>query len=97
MHQFSLGLRADLLGKNIRVSNIEPGMAHTNFSNVRFSGDQRRSDALYEGTQPLTGEDIAETIYWVTQMPAHVNINTVELMPLCQAWGPLSVDKTMVE
>jgi 3-hydroxy acid dehydrogenase/malonic semialdehyde reductase len=95
VQQFSRNLRCDLLGKNIRVSNIEPGMADTNFSLTRFSGDQEKADKVYDGTQPLTAEDIAETIYWVCSVPKHVNINTLELMPTCQAWSPFAVNREM--
>lgn len=95
VQQFSRNLRCDLLGKNIRVSNIEPGMADTNFSLTRFSGDQEKADKVYDGTQPLRAEDIAETIFWVCSVPKHVNINTLELMPTCQAWSPFAVNREM--
>ncbi len=90
---FSRNLRAELLGKQIRVTNIEPGLAETEFSIVRFKGDEKRAAKVYEGMQALTGEDIAETVYWVTSLPPHVNINRVEVMPTSQAWGPLAVKK----
>ncbi|MES2683003.1 MAG: SDR family oxidoreductase [Pseudomonadota bacterium] len=94
VHQFSLNLRADLLGSPVRVSNIEPGLCGgTEFSTVRFHGDQSKADKVYENTQPLTAEDIAETVYWVATLPAHVNINTVQMMPVCQANGPLAVHR----
>lgn len=93
---FSRGLRADLLGKNIRVSNIDPGLAQTNFSNVRFKGDKARAADVYESTKPLTAVDIAEAVYWVTTVPEHVNINAMEIMPVCQAWAGLSVSKDML-
>ncbi len=93
VQQFSRTLRADLLGKQIRVSNIDPGMAETNFSNVRMKGDDAKADAVYLGTKPLVAEDIAEIVYWVTTVPSHVNINSLEVMPVCQAWGPLSIDR----
>ncbi|MEX2335311.1 MAG: SDR family NAD(P)-dependent oxidoreductase, partial [Pseudohongiella sp.] len=89
VQQFSRELRADLLGKNIKVSNIEPGLAETEFSLVRFKQDQSKADTVYDGTQPLTAHDIADIIYWVCSVPPHVNINAMEIMPLCQAWGPL--------
>ncbi len=92
---FSRGLRADLLGKHVRVTNIEPGMAETNFSNVRFDGDESRAQKVYAGTKPLQAEDIADIIFWVNSMPAHVNINSLEVMPLCQSWSALAVDRTM--
>ena len=91
--QFTLNLRADLLGKNIRVTSIEPGMCETEFSNVRFDGNQEKARAVYEGMQPLTADDIANTILWTMTQPAHVNINRVEIMPLKQAFSPFAVDR----
>jgi 3-hydroxy acid dehydrogenase/malonic semialdehyde reductase len=91
--QFSRNLRADLLGKNIRVTDVEPGLAETEFSVVRFKGDQERADKVYTGTQPLTGVDIAEIVHWVVSLPAHVNVNSVEVMPTGQAWGPLAIHR----
>lgn len=93
VQQFSRGLKADLLGTNIRVTNIEPGMADTNFSKTRFKGNQDKADNVYAGTQPMTAEDIAETVYWAHSMPAHVNITNVEMMPVCQAWGSWAVHR----
>lgn len=95
VQNFSRGLRADLLGKQVRVSNIEPGMAETNFSNTRFKGDHDKAAQVYADTQPLSGEDVADIIAWVVSTPAHVNINTLEVMPTCQAWGALPVDRSM--
>ncbi|MDP3518076.1 MAG: SDR family oxidoreductase [Pseudohongiella sp.] len=95
VQMFSRELRADLLGKKIKVSNIDPGMAETEFSLVRFDQAKDKADKVYEGTKPLSAEDIAEIIFWVCSTPAHVNINTLEVMPVCQAWGPLKVDRTM--
>ncbi len=90
--QFSLNLRADLVGKNVRVTNIEPGMVDgSEFSQVRFHGDEGKAAAVYAGTQSLTPEDIAETVAWLVSLPPHVNVNTLELMPTCQASGPLAV------
>lgn len=91
--QFSLNLRADLLGKNIRISNIEPGMAETEFSVVRFAGDRNKADNIYAGMQPLTADDIAETILWTLCRPAHVNINRIEIMPTQQAFSPFAVSR----
>ena len=89
---FSLNLRADLLGTNIRVTDVEPGMAGgSEFSTVRFGGDAQRAAKVYEGAEPLLPEDIADAVYWIATRPAHVNINTIELMPTCQAFGPLAV------
>ncbi len=96
VQQFSRGLRADLLGKNIRVTNIDPGLAETNFSNVRFKNDNASASKVYENTQPLLAGDIADIIYWVSTVPGHININTLEVMPVCQAWGALSVDRSMM-
>lgn len=92
VRQFSLNLRADLVGRGVRVTDLEPGMCGgTEFSTVRFHGDAEKAAKVYEGTQPITAEDIAEAVFWVTTLPAHVNINTMELMPTCQAPGPLQV------
>jgi len=91
--QFSLNLRADLLGKNIRVTNIEPGMAETEFSIVRFSGDKNKAADIYAGMQPLTADDIAQTVLWTISRPAHVNINRVEIMPTQQAFSPFAVSR----
>lgn len=95
VQNFSRALRADLIGKRVRVTNIEPGMAQTNFSNVRFDGDTERAEKVYAGTKPLTAEDIAEIIYWVNSVPDHVNVNTLEVMPVCQAWSALTVNRDM--
>lgn len=95
VQMFSRELRADLLGQQIRVTNIDPGLAQTEFSDVRFKQDKQKADTVYEDTQPLTAEDVADIIHWVTSVPKHVNINTLEVMPVCQAWGPLSVDREM--
>lgn len=91
--QFSLNLRADLLGKNIRVTSIEPGMCDTEFSTVRFGGDKNKADNVYAGMQPLTAEDIANTIYWCITQPAHVNVNRLEIMPVMQAFSPFAVKR----
>ncbi|MEM9102409.1 MAG: SDR family oxidoreductase [Pseudomonadota bacterium] len=91
VQQFSRNLLADVLGSKIKVTNLEPGLAESEFSLVRFKGQQEKADAVYKGVEPLTPKDIAETIYWVTQQPEHVNINSMEIMPVCQAWGALAV------
>jgi len=88
VQQFSRNLRADLLGTRVRVTNIEPGMAETEFSRVRYKGDTDKADQVYRGLEPLHPEDIAEIIVWSVQRPAHVNINTLEVMSIHQAWGP---------
>jgi len=91
VHQFSLALRSDLHGTGVRVTCVEPGMADTEFSQVRFGGDKDKADATYAGMQPLTDDDIAESIYWAATLPPHVNINTIELMPTQQSFGPFQV------
>lgn len=91
VHQFSLGLRADLVGSMVRVTCVEPGMTDTEFSEVRFAGDRAKADAVYAGTTPMTGADIARVIGDVLALPPHVNVNTIELMPVCQAFGPFAV------
>ena len=92
--QFSLNLRADLIGSHVRVTDIEPGLCGgTEFSHVRFKGDSEKAAAMYAGTTPLTAEDIAEAVSWVLHLPPHVNINRMEMMPTCQASGPLAVKR----
>ena len=92
--QFSLNLRADLVGKNIRVTDLEPGMCSgSEFSRIRFGGDEQKAAAVYAGTQSLTPEDIAEAASWVISLPAHMNINRMEMMPTCQATGPFAVKR----
>ena len=92
--QFSLNLRADLLGTNVRVSNVEPGLCGgTEFSNIRYHGDDAKAAALYENVDYLTPEDIAETVLWIAERPAHMNINRIEIMPVAQASGGLAVKK----
>ena len=93
VRQFSLNLRADLLGSRVRVTNIEPGLAESEFSLVRFKGQSDKAAQVYAGTQPLQSEDIAELVYWVATRPAHVNINAVELMPVCQAFAPFAISR----
>lgn len=93
VEQFSNNLRADLHGTGVRVSNVEPGMAESEFSVVRFQGDQKKADAVYEGTEPLTPKDIAEIVYWIADRPSHVNINRVEVMPVCQSWNPFAIHR----
>jgi 3-hydroxy acid dehydrogenase/malonic semialdehyde reductase len=93
VRQFSLNLRADLIGTFVRVTDLEPGMVGgSEFSNVRF-GDDARAAAVYAGIQPLTPEDIAEAVAWTVNLPPHVNINRIEMMPTCQASGPLAVKR----
>ncbi|HEX8124370.1 MAG TPA: SDR family NAD(P)-dependent oxidoreductase [Allosphingosinicella sp.] len=91
VRQFSLDLRCDLHGTGVRVTSIEPGMAETEFTLVRNGGDQSASDNLYRGVNPMTAEDIAETIFWVATLPPHLNINTLELMPVSQSFAGFQV------
>jgi serine 3-dehydrogenase len=93
VRQFSLGLRCDLAGTGVRVTSIEPGMVETEFTLVRNGGDQAASDALYANMDPMTAEDIAETIWWVANLPSHVNINALELMPTNQSWAGFAVER----
>jgi serine 3-dehydrogenase (NADP+) len=87
VRQFSLDLRCDLAGTGVRVTSVEPGMAETEFTLVRTGGDQAASDALYANMEPMTGEDIAETIWWIANLPPHLNINAIELMPTSQSFA----------
>ncbi len=88
--QFALNLRADVLGSNVRVTNVEPGLAETEFSLVRFKGDKAKAAKPYEGIASLTAEDVAETVYWTATLPRRVNVNRVSLMPVMQAFGPFA-------
>ncbi len=91
--QFSLNLRSDLHGTGVRVTSIEPGLAETEFTLVRTSGDQGASDKLYEGAHPITGEDIAETVWWVANLPPHLNINRLEVMPVSQSFAGFQIHR----
>jgi serine 3-dehydrogenase len=91
--QFSLGLRADLHGTGVRVTSVEPGMAQTEFTLVRTGGDQAASDKLYAGAQPITAGDIAETLWWIANLPAHLNVNRIELMPVSQSFAGFQVHR----
>ncbi|HBS79211.1 MAG: NAD(P)-dependent oxidoreductase [Pseudomonas sp.] len=93
VEQFSYNLRCDLLGTGVRVTDIAPGMAETEFTLVRTKGNQDASDKLYRGTTPLTAEDIAEQIFYVATLPDHININRLEVMPTRQAWSPFNIDR----
>ena len=93
VRQFSLNLRADLLGTKIRVTSIEPGMADTEFSVVRFKGDQSSADKVYAGVNAMTADDVALVCEGILKLPAHINVNTLELMPVQQAFGPFAVDR----
>ncbi len=92
--QFTLNLRADLVGTGVRATNIAPGLAGgTEFSNVRMKGNDAAAAKVYEGTVPLNADDIAETAYWVATLPAHVNINYIEMMPTCQGFSPFTIKR----
>jgi 3-hydroxy acid dehydrogenase/malonic semialdehyde reductase len=94
VRQFSMNLRADLLGSRVRVTSVEPGMVGgSEFSLVRFGGDKEKVEKLYKGADPLTPEDVAEAVYWVATLPARVNINIIEMMPVTQTFGPLPVHR----
>jgi 3-hydroxy acid dehydrogenase / malonic semialdehyde reductase len=93
VEQLSLNLRADLAGKRIRVTSIEPGMAETEFSLVRFKGDEDRARSVYQGFPPLTAADVAEAIFWCATLPEHVNVNRLELMSVMQSFAGFSVKR----
>jgi len=94
VHQFSLNLRSDLHGTGVRVTCVEPGMAGgTEFSTVRFDGDQDRARAVYAGVEALGPEDVAESVHWVASLPAHVNVNTIELMAVAQSFAPFQIHR----
>jgi NADP-dependent 3-hydroxy acid dehydrogenase YdfG len=92
VHQFSLNLRADLVGSGVRVTCVEPGMAETEFSLVRLK-DAEKARAVYQGVTPLSAADVADAIHWVVTRPPHVNVNVLELMPEQQAFSPLAVKR----
>jgi serine 3-dehydrogenase len=92
--QFSLNLRSDLHGTGVRVAAIEPGMIETEFTLVRTGGDKAASDALYKGMNPMTPEDLAETLFWIATLPPHININTIELMPVSQSFAGFQVARS---
>ena len=93
VNQFSLDLRCDLHGTGVRVTSIEPGMAETEFTIVRTGGDKDASDKLYAGVRPMTADDIADTIWWIANLPPHLNINAIELMPVNQSWAGFAVHR----
>jgi NADP-dependent 3-hydroxy acid dehydrogenase YdfG len=93
VRQFSLNLRADLIGTKVRVTSIEPGMADTEFSVVRFKGDQASADKVYAGVHAMSADDVALVCESVLKLPAHINVNTLEIMPVQQAFGPFAVDR----
>ncbi|WP_329742082.1 SDR family NAD(P)-dependent oxidoreductase [Dyella sp. A6] len=91
--QFSLGLRTDLHGTGVRVTSVEPGMAETEFTLVRTGGDQAASDKLYAGSHPITADDIAGTLWWIANLPPHLNVNRIEVMPVSQSAAGLQVHR----
>ena len=93
VRQFTLDLRCDLAGTGVRLTSIEPGMVETEFTVVRNGGDQAASNAFYAGVDPITPDDIASTILWVATLPPHLNINTLELMPVNQSWAGFAVHR----
>ena len=93
VHQFSLDLRCDLAGTGVRVTSVEPGMAETEFTIVRTGGDKQASDKLYAGMDPMTAGDLADLFWWLANLPPHLNINTIELMPVSQSWAGFTVSR----
>jgi serine 3-dehydrogenase (NADP+) len=93
VRQFSLGLRSDLHGTGVRVTSVEPGMAETEFTLVRTGGDQAASDKLYAGMNPMTSEDFADLFWWLANLPPHLNINTIELMPVSQSFAGFTISR----
>ena len=91
--QFSFNLRADLIGTRVRVTDIAPGLSETEFSIVRFKGDDEAAGRVYAGTEPIQADDVADSIYWATTRPPHVNVNRIELMATCQAFGPFAIHR----
>jgi serine 3-dehydrogenase (NADP+) len=93
VRQFSLDMRCDLQGTGVRVTSVEPGMAETEFTIVRTGGDKQASDKLYAGVKPMTAEDLADLFWWLAMLPPHLNINTVELMPVNQSWAGFAIHR----
>jgi len=93
VEQFSRNLRADLAGTGVRVTCLAPGMAETEFSLVRFRGDEGKASSVYQGTDPITADDIAAMVGWLADLPPHLNVNFLEVMPTCQTWGHFVVDR----
>ncbi|PTU30054.1 SDR family NAD(P)-dependent oxidoreductase [Stenotrophobium rhamnosiphilum] len=94
VRQFSKNLRADLIGTPVRVTYVAPGLSGgTEFSQVRLKGDEAKAASVYQDTQPLSADDIADSVHWAATRPAHVNINEITLMPVCQAPGPMAVHR----
>ncbi len=93
VRQFSLDLRCDLAGTGVRVTSVEPGMAETEFTLVRTGGDQAASDSLYSNMNPMTAEDHADLFWWLANLPSHLNINSIELMPVTQSWAGFTIER----
>ena len=93
VRQFSQNLRCDLAGTGVRVSDLEPGLCESEFSLVRFGGDQARYDATYAGADPVQPQDIAETVFWLMNQPPHINITTLEIMPVSQSWAGFAIER----
>jgi serine 3-dehydrogenase len=93
VRQFSLDLRCDLAGTGVRVTSVEPGMAETEFTIVRTGGDKEASDKLYAGMNPMTAEDHADLFWWLANLPPHLNINSIELMPVSQSWAGFTIHR----
>jgi serine 3-dehydrogenase len=93
VRQFSLDLRCDLAGTGVRVTSVEPGMAETEFTIVRTGGDKEASDKLYAGMNPMTAEDHADLFWWLANLPPHLNINSIELMPVSQSWAGFTIPR----
>jgi len=94
VQQFTLGLKTDVAGTGVRVSDVQPGLVGgTEFSTIRFGGDAAKADAVYANTTPMTAEDVAEAVLWIVGLPAHVNVNRIELMPVVQGAGPFVVKR----
>jgi len=93
VNHFSKNLIADLLGTPIRVTNIEPGLCESEFSVVRFGGNADKAAGVYEGTEPILPDDIAEIVYWTTALPPHININSLEVMPVDQGFSPFAINR----
>jgi serine 3-dehydrogenase len=93
VRQFSLDLRCDLAGTGVRVTSVEPGMAETEFTIVRTGGDKEASDKLYAGMNPMTSEDLADLFWWLANLPPHLNINIVELMPVSQSFAGFTITR----
>ncbi len=95
VEQFTLNLRADLVGTGVRATNLAPGLCGgTEFSNIRFGGDDGAAAKVYQGTEPLSAQDIANTAYWIATLPPHININQIEMMPTCQGFSPFNIKRS---